>query len=691
MRTSSFIAIYAVLFAITACGGGGGSSTPPVASPPPPPAPMPSPPPPPPPPPQQGPTLAPDVAATIAETALRIGNANAEDANDDLLTFTLSGPDADSFAVLVNGDIVTAAALDFEAPGDSDADNTYEFTITVDDGAGGSTSADISFSVQNVPNDGVRAIEYEPDVDRRDVFQPDDFGESGAIAWGTRKVDFSNVGNNGRVSDKNLAFIVPASRLLGEGNEFVAMGANALTLTVLPEVDFDQDSSAINSSVFVAPQTVFVGQNQSGEPYLAISHTPVDACADPLANDTSFSALLGLSAATIGSLPNPFDLAMPSAVSSLKRESENSFRLGGGANTFIDPVTSECFVGDEYFRNRPVSLVTDIRGDFNGDGATDIVHTASLGGQGSFIFISGARGPVDSSPGLFDLVTTDAQPGAVVLLETATATSDFGGDRLVFRSVGDVTGDGADDFALGDTESPGLDGFRTFTPPANYSIVSGSALFADPDGIVELESLEFPDVIRIDRNFSTDLIDSFGDLDGDGLNDIVYDFFLDDNTAANDDRTGSAILFGSFLNTSSDPIDVEALALPNVLFPLFGDRNERLRDLKIVKDLDGDGRDDAITFTEDGLIIWPGSLIAEDLSQFKNEDPLPGEVAEILLPGVVDGQISTLDDIDGDNRRELIIQYRIDDQSGDYLIPSTRLTGAFEASVPLDLNDAFED
>lgn len=691
MEIKSFVGLYSLLLILTACGGGGGgTSSPPVAAPTPPPTPMPSPPPP-----AQAPTLAPDVPASIAETVLRIGNANAEDANNDPLTFALSGPDAESFMVLENGDIVTISAFDFETPADRDGDNTYVFTLSVDDGVDGSASADISFSLQDVPYDGVRAIKYEPDVDHRDVFQPNDFGDNGAIVWGTRKYESSISSPPPPVPDKNLAFVVPVSALLGEGHENVPMGANALTLTVLPKADFEQDADAIQSGLFDAPQTIFVGRNGLGESYLAISHTPVDKCAAPLSNDTSFSALVRLDTITIRGLPNPLDLAMPVAVGLLKRESANRFRLGGNANIGFFRETGECFVEYHHHLNRPRSEVVDIRGDFNGDGATDIVYTVNLFerriyGPGTFIFVSGSRGPESGSRGVFDMRVGEAQPGEVVFLETERTTAYLGNGGLFFRSVGDVTGDGADDFALGDPDGPTLDGFRG-TPYAEfYSIVSGAALFADPDGHVELETLEFPDVIRIDRRFSTDLIDSFGDLDGDGLNDIIYDFFLADHSPQNDDRTGTAVLFGSFLSTASDPIDVNALMLPNVQFPLFGDRNERLRDLKIVKDLDGDGRDEAITFTEDGLIIWPGSLIAEDLLRFKNEAPLPDEVAEIWLPGIVDGQISTLDDIDGDNRRELIIQYRNSDGAGDYLIPSSRITGAFGASVPLDLRGAFD-
>ena len=59
----------------------------------------------------------------------------ATDADNDTLTYTLGGADMASFTINMDtGQIMTAAALDFEMPADADTDNAYEVTVTASDG-----------------------------------------------------------------------------------------------------------------------------------------------------------------------------------------------------------------------------------------------------------------------------------------------------------------------------------------------------------------------------------------------------------------------------------------------------------------------------------------------------------------------------------------------------------------------------
>ena len=62
------------------------------------------------------------VAATDADTG-------------DTLTYTLGGADMASFDIEdTTGQLMTKAALDYEAPADADTDNAYEVTVTASDG-----------------------------------------------------------------------------------------------------------------------------------------------------------------------------------------------------------------------------------------------------------------------------------------------------------------------------------------------------------------------------------------------------------------------------------------------------------------------------------------------------------------------------------------------------------------------------
>ena len=59
----------------------------------------------------------------------------ATDADDEELTYTLGGADMASFDIDdATGQLMTKAALDYEAPADADTDNAYEVTVTASDG-----------------------------------------------------------------------------------------------------------------------------------------------------------------------------------------------------------------------------------------------------------------------------------------------------------------------------------------------------------------------------------------------------------------------------------------------------------------------------------------------------------------------------------------------------------------------------
>ena len=81
---------------------------------------------------------------TVAGVAIGLP-VGATDADDDPLTYTLSGDDAPSFKLnTVSGQISTSAALDFETK------STYQLTVSVTDGQGGSDSVAVTIQVTNV-------------------------------------------------------------------------------------------------------------------------------------------------------------------------------------------------------------------------------------------------------------------------------------------------------------------------------------------------------------------------------------------------------------------------------------------------------------------------------------------------------------------------------------------------------------
>ena len=70
---------------------------------------------------------------------------SATDADNDTLTYSLSGTDADSFSIVsTSGQLQTSAALDFETKA------SYSVTVDVSDGKGGSDSITVTINVTNV-------------------------------------------------------------------------------------------------------------------------------------------------------------------------------------------------------------------------------------------------------------------------------------------------------------------------------------------------------------------------------------------------------------------------------------------------------------------------------------------------------------------------------------------------------------
>ena len=78
----------------------------------------------------------------------------ATDADDDTLTYTLSGTDASSFDIDEStGQLMTMANLDYEAPADANTDNTYMVTVEANDGTNTAMKA-VTINVTNVDEDG---------------------------------------------------------------------------------------------------------------------------------------------------------------------------------------------------------------------------------------------------------------------------------------------------------------------------------------------------------------------------------------------------------------------------------------------------------------------------------------------------------------------------------------------------------
>lgn len=96
------------------------------------------------------PVIASEAASSVAENA--VGTAYqivASDVDGDVLTYALSGTDADLFTVDADGRVAFKAAPDFDIPADADGDNVYDIVVEAHDGAV-ATTRDVTITVTDM-------------------------------------------------------------------------------------------------------------------------------------------------------------------------------------------------------------------------------------------------------------------------------------------------------------------------------------------------------------------------------------------------------------------------------------------------------------------------------------------------------------------------------------------------------------
>ncbi|MEO1661175.1 MAG: carboxylesterase family protein [Pseudomonadota bacterium] len=137
MATTSIGLIMAAL--LSACSGsGGGSSPPPEATTPPTST-------------NASPSLGGDVTVTVDENSAEVTTVSATDSDGDTITYAIAGEDAGEFLIdSSSGDLVFNIAPDFENPRDMGTDNTYELEVTASDSFGGSDTAAITVTINNL-------------------------------------------------------------------------------------------------------------------------------------------------------------------------------------------------------------------------------------------------------------------------------------------------------------------------------------------------------------------------------------------------------------------------------------------------------------------------------------------------------------------------------------------------------------
>jgi len=238
------------------------------------------------------------------------------------------------------------------------------------------------------------------------------------------------------------------------------------------------------------------------------------------------------------------------------------------SSTINGPVLSDV---DNFGRS-----VTNI-GDLDGDGIDDIVVGAVLDDEGG-----SNRGAIH-----IILLNSDGTPKSTVEINDSTVNGPVLSDNDYFgnsvANIGDLDGDGIDDIAVG----------------ARYDDTGGTdkgaihIIFLNADGTpkstIEINDNTVNGPVLSDFDYFGSSVSNIGDLDGDGIDDIVVGAFLGEADGYN--RGEIHIIF---LNSDGSPKSTVEINDSTVNGPVLSDYDYFGYSVTNIGDLDGDGIDDIV-------------------------------------------------------------------------------------------------